>query len=153
MVRLKKKKNVEYKSFKKDEAFHIEMDIEGKRLDVIAWHYPAEKQVETKGEFGASPYSVKAKGERRREERGDWDAVIVTPDYGYLPLETWKRVRDSVSGTISVATGSTVLPSSVNLSGSMSISTTTKCPNCGAPIFYIESIEPSYCSSCGHKLN
>jgi len=122
LVRLKKKESVKYKSFGKDEAFHIEMDIDGKRLDVVAWHYPAEKQVETKGDFGASPYSVRAKGERRREEKGDWDAVIVTPDYGYLPVETWKRLRNSVSATISVATGSRVLPSSINLSGSMPIS-------------------------------
>jgi hypothetical protein len=122
----RKRKSVEYKEFGKGEAYHLSAEVQGKQADIIAFHLPTDKKIDTRVKAGMSKEGPSAEGERSRESKGSWEAIIVTPEYGYLPLETWKSLRKQVAGTVSVATGAAVKPSEVRVSGSMVVSDAPK---------------------------
>jgi hypothetical protein len=145
---LKKKKDVEYKEFGKNQAYHLRMDIDGERVDVISFFLPTDKKIDTKVKGGVSPEGAGVEGERSRESKGEWEAIIITPDYGCLPYDTWKKIREKVANTISTATGSSVNSSDVEISGSFVVSRTLSCPRCGTPIL----INFGKCPKCGETL-
>jgi tRNA(Ile2) C34 agmatinyltransferase TiaS len=72
----------------------------------------------------------------------------MTPEYGYLPFDTWKRIREKVAGTMSTVTGSPVNSSDVQLSSSFVVSKTPSCPKCGTTIF----VNVGKCPKCGEIL-
>ena len=145
----RKKKDVVYKEFGEAEAYHLKTEIQGKQADIIAFYLPIDKKLDTKVKAGISKEGALAEGERSRESKGSWEAIIVTPEYGYLPYETWKSLRKQVAGTVSVATGSPIKPSEVRVSGSIVVSETPKCPKCGATIF----VSTDKCPNCREPLS
>jgi ribosomal protein S27AE len=145
----KKKKDVEYNEFGKGEAYHLKTEVQGKKADIIAFYLPTDKRLDTKVKAGMSKEGALAEGERTRESKGSWEAIIVTPEYGYLPYDTWKNLRKQVAGTVSAATGAAIRASDVRVSGSIVVSETPKCPKCGATIF----ISGEKCPNCGASLS
>jgi hypothetical protein len=141
-------KEVEYQPLG-DNAYHVKANIESERFDIIAYGYPAEKKVDTKGSAGLSLEGVKAEGQQDKQVKGFWDAIVKTEEYGYLPIETWKKITQKVAETLSIATGSTVTSSDIKVYSSAPISTVTKCPKCGTPIL----INLGICQVCGTRLD
>ncbi len=144
----KKNKDVEFRSLG-DTGYHIKAVIDGNRLDIISWGYVGDKKVETKAGVEVSPASAKGEVGREKESKGMiWRSIVFTPQHGFLPYEAWKKITETVSGTLSVATGSNVNPSSVEVYASAPITEIPKCPKCGAAIF----IGYGKCEACGAEL-
>ena len=144
------KREVEYEQFG-DNAYHIKSEIDGERLDIIAYSFPEEKKTNTKAAVDAGLKGAKVEGEQDKAIKGSWDAVVKTETHGYLPLETWKKVAEQVSSTITVATGSTVNPTDINVYMSAPISTLPQCKKCGTPLFIIGG--GIKCPKCGNPTD
>jgi rubrerythrin len=151
--RKKDEKEVQYEHLGEN-AYHIKAEIEGERFDIIAYGLPEEKKTDTKGAVEAGLTTAKVEGGQDKVVKSSWDAIVKTEKHGYLPYETWKKVAEqvptAVSSTISVATGSTVNSTDINVYASAPIFDMLKCKKCGQGFF----IEPANgkCPRCGESI-
>lgn len=140
-------KEVEYEPLGEN-AYHIKATIDGERLDIISYGFPQDRKEDSKKEGELSTQGVKIEHEKDKQVRGLWDAVVKTEKYGYLPLETWKKISHAVAGTLSTATGSHVNSSDVVVYASTPITSICQCPNCKNPVY----VNLGKCPICGTKI-
>jgi hypothetical protein len=142
---------VEYQSL--GEGYHIKAEIDDKRFDIIAFPLPTNRKVETQVKAKASIEGVEGMAGQEKDIKGyTWESLVYTAEYGYLPLDTWKKIRETVAGTLCTVTGSPVNPSSVQMYESIPVSEGVQiriCPKCFTPL-YSNSI---YCHKCGTQLS
>jgi hypothetical protein len=140
-------KEVEYQPLGEN-AYHIKATIDNERFDIISYGFPQDKKEDSKKAGELSTQGVKVENEKDKQVRGSWDAVVKTEKYGYLPLETWKKISHTVAGTLSVATGSHVTSSDVTVYATTPVNSISQCPKCGSPVY----INLGTCPKCGTTL-
>lgn len=143
----KEEKEVEYQPLGEN-AYHIKATIDKERLDIISYCFPQDKKEDTKQAGGLSTEGIKIENEKGKQVKGSWDAIVKTEKYGYLPLETWKKISRTVAGTLSTATGANVTSSDINVYASTPVMSIRQCPKCGNPVYANLRI----CPTCGTPL-
>jgi hypothetical protein len=132
-----------------DFAYYIDLESDLGNATIVAFKQP-ESEKKTVG-IDASLTEAKARGKYGKENEGNvWDTIIVTQEYGILPISTWKSKagKDKVWEAIATTSGGT----SFVLGGSISVppSNFYSCKNCGKPIVFAYS--DGLCPSCGKKF-
>jgi hypothetical protein len=98
-------KEVEYQPLGEN-AYHIKATIDDERFDIISYGFPQEKKEDIKAVGDLSAEGAKIESQKDKLVKGSWDAVVKTEQYGFLPIETWKKISEKVAGTLTIATGS-----------------------------------------------
>jgi len=131
---------VRYKG-KREKDFQY-FTIEG--VTVIAWKLPEEEKKDLK--VKASIPKLDAEGGYISEQKSEWESFVHTPDFGLIPLAQWKK---RIAQSISLETGSNVLPSNIKLRGTIEPESLARCPKCNNFLIVLSS---GKCSFCGHQF-
>lgn len=100
----------------------------------------------------ASVSEARVAGQYGREVGGNvWDTIIVTKEYGILPMETWKTKagKEKIASAIVSSTGVSCILGQL-LVASAPMANLYRCPSCGEPIVF--ALADGLCPACGKKF-
>jgi hypothetical protein len=132
-----------------DFGYWIDLESDFGNATIIAFKHPESEMKTVSAE--ASLTEAKAGGQYKKESEGNvWDAIVVTPEYGALPIDTWKSKtgQQKIQYAIQGATGA----AAPTVSGTISVPQGSfySCKECGSPIVFAPA--NGLCPSCGKKF-
>jgi len=132
-----------------DHGWWIKLASDFGNAIIVAFKRPASEKRTVGAE--ASISEGKVMGQYEKENEGNvWDAIVVTPEYGALPIDTWKSKagQQKIQYAIQGATGA----AAPTVSGTISIPQGSfySCKECGSPIVFAPA--NGLCPSCGRKF-
>jgi hypothetical protein len=134
-----------------DFGFYIDLRSDLGDATILAFKRPQSEKKAISAE--ASLSEAKMAGQYGREAEGIvWDSVILTKEYGLLPIETWKSKAgmEKIKSAIVSSSGSSSIITTQPLVVSAPIGSFYRCTNCGEPIVFTPA--DGMCPSCGKKF-
>jgi hypothetical protein len=130
-----------------DFGYWIEIDSSdlGSGALIVAWKQPESEMKKLAGRFSAK--DVAAAAEYQKAIEGNlWGTVIITPEYGKLPVEIW---RQKAASGITIVSGSEVPPDNMSAPTFVSPTTFRYCLSCHN---VFQGMSATICPLCGKPV-